>query len=85
MFAAGVLKIVQQVQKKIIDKEYAPMGVYEQILKDIAFYGENGGFTFSGGECMMQIEPLPEVIEISKANGIHTSVDTAGYVLFKNF
>lgn len=71
--------------REIVGKEYTPMEVYEQILKDIAFYGENGGVTFSGGECMMQIEPLPEVIEISKANGIHTSVDTAGYVLFKNF
>lgn len=71
--------------REIVGKEYTPMEVYEQILKDIAFYGENGGVTFSGGECMMQIEPLSEVLKMCKENGIHTAVDTAGYVPFENF
>ncbi len=71
--------------REIVGKEYTPAEVYEQIQKDIAFYGENGGVTFSGGECMMQIEPLAEVLKMCKENGIHTAIDTAGYVPFENF
>jgi len=34
---------------------------------------------------MLQIEPLAEVLKMCKENGIHTAVDTAGYVPFGNF
>ena len=34
---------------------------------------------------MLQIEPLAEVLKMCKENGIHTAVDTAGYVPFENF
>ena len=59
--------------------------VYEQIQKDIAFYGENGGVTFSGGECMVQIDSLTEILKMCKEKGIHTAVDTAGFAPFENF
>lgn len=71
--------------REVVGKEYTVQEVYDQIQKDIAFYGECGGVTFSGGECMMQIEPLAEVLKMCKENGIHTALDTAGYVPFENF
>ncbi len=71
--------------REIVGKEYTPVEVYRQIQKDNAFYGENGGVTFSGGECMMQIDSLTETLKMCKENGIHTAVDTAGFVPFENF
>ncbi len=71
--------------REVVGKEYTAQELYNEIRKDIAFYGDKGGVTFSGGECMLQIEPLTQVLKMCKKNGIHTAVDTAGYVPFENF
>ena len=72
--------------KIICGKEYTVNEVMREILKDTAFYDNSGGgVTFSGGECMLQIDFLEEILKECKKNGIHTSVDTAGYVQFKYF
>ncbi len=51
-----------------------------EILKDRIFYGETGGVTFSGGECLLQADFVSEVLSLAKGAGIHTAVDTCGYV-----
>ena len=57
-----------------------------EILKDKNFYEvSGGGVTFSGGECMLQIDFLEAILKACKRNGTHTAVDTAGHVPFKNF
>jgi len=71
--------------REVAGRECTTRELYDQIQKDVAFYGKKGGVTFSGGECMLQIEPLAEVLKKCKENGIHTAVDTAGYVPFENF
>lgn len=71
--------------KEVAGCEYSLGELYEEIQKDVAFYGKNGGVTFSGGECITQIEPLAKILEKCKKNGIHTAVDTAGYAPFDNF
>ena len=42
------------------------------------FYGDNGGITFSGGECLTQYEFVADVLESSKKLGLHTAIDTSG-------
>ena len=60
--------------------------VYSAIEKDKQFYkNSGGGVTFSGGECMLQIDFLEEILKECKKNGIHTAVDTAGHVPFEFF
>lgn len=54
-------------------------------LKDKDYYAYGGGVTVSGGECMLQIEPLRELLQKLKAAGIHTAVDTAGNVPWESF
>jgi len=72
--------------RRISGKAYTPDGVLEEILKDKAYYeSSGGGVTFSGGECMLQMHFLLELLKKCKANGIHTAVDTAGHVPFENF
>jgi pyruvate formate lyase activating enzyme len=50
-------------------------------------YFENGGggVTFSGGECMLQINFLEAVLRSCKENGIHTAIDTAGHLPYEYF
>ena len=44
-----------------------------------------GGITLSGGEPMLQIEEVSEMLKMAKEKGIHTAVDTAGCVSWSNF
>ena len=72
--------------REICGKEYTAAEVLREILKDKTFYeNSGGGVTFSGGECMLQIDFLEEILQECKINGIHTAVDTAGYVPYKRF
>lgn len=43
------------------------------------FSRSGGGVTFSGGDPLMQPEFLLEMLKLCKQNGIHTTLDTAGY------
>lgn len=72
--------------RKICGKEYTPEEVLEEVVKDKPFYkNSGGGVTFSGGECMLQIDALEALLKLCKEAGIHTAVDTAGDVPFKYF
>jgi len=41
--------------------------------------------TFSGGECMLQIDFLESLLKACKESGIHTAVDTAGNIPWNYF
>ncbi len=72
--------------REICGREYTLDEVLQEILKDKIFYeNSGGGVTFSGGECMLQIDFLGEILKKCKENGIHTAVDTAGNVPWEYF
>lgn len=72
--------------KEICGRDYTADEVMKEVLKDKAFYdNSDGGVTFSGGECMLQIDFLCELLKRCKENGIHTAVDTAGNVPWNCF
>lgn len=51
-----------------------------EIEKDRVFYEQSGGgVTFSGGEPLMQLDALIELLEACKIKGRHTALDTCGY------
>ena len=58
----------------------------QEILKDRLFYEvSGGGVTFSGGECMLNIDMLKALLCECKNHNIHTAIDTAGAVEFERF
>ncbi len=75
-----------QEAREICGKEYTVHEVLREIIQDKPFYdNSNGGVTFSGGECMLQIDFLAEILKACKENGIHTAIDTAGNVPYEHF
>ena len=51
------------------------------LLADKEFYeNSGGGITLSGGECLMQADFCADLLKVLKENGIHTAVDTCGFV-----
>jgi pyruvate formate lyase activating enzyme len=58
----------------------------QSILEDKPYYDNStGGVTFSGGEAMLQIDYLEEILGRCKTEKIHTAVDTAGCVPWNYF
>ncbi|MFB0919266.1 MAG: glycyl-radical enzyme activating protein [Oscillospiraceae bacterium] len=53
--------------------------VFEELIKDKAYFGENGGVTLSGGEILMQSEEAAALLKMLKDAGIKTAVDTSGF------
>lgn len=71
---------------EICGTEYTVSEVFDIIIKDKSYYeSSNGGVTFSGGECMLQIDFLTEILKICKKANINTAVDTAGNVPYEYF
>jgi pyruvate formate lyase activating enzyme len=55
--------------------------VMHRVLRDKPFSDESGGgVTVSGGECLWQPAFTIELLKRCRENGIHTAVDTTGYV-----
>ena len=65
---------------------YTPEELLRQITKDKRFFdASGGGVTFSGGECMLQMDALKQILKLCKQAGIHRAVDTAGCVPWESF
>ena len=72
--------------REICGKEYTVDEVLREVLKDRTFYANSGGgVTFSGGECMLQIDFLEQILKACRERGIHTAVDTAGHLPYASF
>ena len=62
---------------KTVDSEF----IAAEILKDKIFYDSSGGgVTLSGGEPLYQPEFAIEIMKRAKENGIHTAIETCGFV-----
>lgn len=55
------------------------------LQKDRAVFPDFSGVTFSGGEPMLQVHALQEILPVLKAAGYHIAIDTAGDVPWSAF
>ena len=66
---------------KFYGKEMMPQELLPLLLEDRDFYEvSGGGVTLSGGECLSQADFCAELLRALKEKGIHTAVDTCGFV-----
>jgi glycyl-radical enzyme activating protein len=68
----------------IIGKEMTAGEVISEVLRDLPFYGGQGGVTLTGGEPALQAEFAEAVLNLAKAEGLHTTIETCGGVTWKN-
>ena len=61
-------------------EDYTVDRLVSRLVREKPFFRDGGGVTISGGECLCQPEFTLEVLKRLKAEGIHTAVDTTGYV-----
>ena len=60
--------------------DMTPDELFRELVKDRAYWGDDGGVTLSGGEILMQADDAAELLKLLHADGIHTAVDTCGFV-----
>lgn len=66
-------------KEEIIGQEMTAREVMKEIMKDRIFYEQSaGGVTFSGGEPLLQIEFLKELLKECKKENLHVTLDTCG-------
>lgn len=59
--------------------------VIAEVLRDVPFYGEDGGLTLTGGEATMQPAFAEALLHLAKAAGIATALETAGHTQWRVF
>ncbi|AWI06530.1 pyruvate formate-lyase-activating protein [Clostridium drakei] len=59
--------------------EITPEELVKKIVRFKPYFKNGGGVTFSGGDPLMQPDFLIEALKLCKEQGIHTTIDTAGY------
>lgn len=60
-----------------------PMSVNEivrRVLRNRVYFGDNGGVTLSGGDALMQPAFTAALLRELKAAGLHTALDTSGWL-----
>jgi pyruvate formate lyase activating enzyme len=71
---------------EVIGRSWSPEEVIEELVSDRVFYETSGGgVTFSGGEPMMQVDFLCEVLPRCRAAGLHVALDTCGAAAWESY
>lgn len=82
-----VQKYIKNGQIGFYGFEYDCDELYDEIIKDKVFYSGDwssydldkmpGGVTFSGGECLLQMDRMRPLLERLSADKIHTTIETS--------
>lgn len=59
-------------------EQYTADELIKKALKYKSYWKKEGGITVSGGEPLLQLDFLCELLKKAKENGVHTTIDTAG-------
>ena len=69
----------------VAGKQMEVANVMREIHKDVHYYTQSGGgVTLSGGECLLQADFCAELLEECKKEGIHTAIESALFIPWKN-
>ena len=63
-----------------LGKKYTVDEIVNQVKRYVSYMGKDGGVTVTGGEPLLQIDFVMELFKRLKAEGIHTCLDTSGFV-----
>ena len=71
---------------EVIGRAWEPTQLLDLLMKDFIFYETSGGgVTFSGGEPMLQVDFLAEILPLCKQNGLHVVLDTCGAASWESY
>lgn len=66
-------------------KNYQVAELYKLIDPSLQIIKNKGGITLSGGEALLQLEGVAELLKLCKYNGISTAVETSGLLSISHY
>jgi len=63
-----------------LGEKYTVDEIVDKVRRYVAYMGEDGGVTITGGEPLLQIDFVIEVFKKLKEYNIHTCLDTSGFI-----
>ncbi len=66
--------------KGVYGRSYSIDELYQEIIKDKAYWNPDGGVTFSGGEALLHMDFLRALFQRFKDQGVHLAVETSLFV-----
>jgi glycyl-radical enzyme activating protein len=63
---------------RVIGKRMCASEVVAAVQRDVAFYGRQGGMTLTGGDPTFQPGFAQAILELARAEGLHTAIETCG-------
>lgn len=77
-YCAGALEVV--------GRDMTVEEVLKEVLRDLPFYrSSGGGLTVTGGEPMLQVPFLPELLKAAQEKGVSCCVETCGFAPWERF
>ena len=71
---------------EVIGRRWTLDALMDELLKDQVFYETSGGgITLSGGEPMMQVDFIADLLPRCKQAGLHVALDTCGAVAWERY
>lgn len=77
-------KYIKDGKAGVYGRDYTCDEIFEEVMKDKAFYDKDGGVTFSGGESLLQSYEMIPLLTRFKKEGITTAVETCLFVPTEN-
>ena len=71
--------------RQIAGESISTEKLYNKLMADEPFWGDEGGVTFSGGEALCQSKFIKEVMHMLHSSKVHIAIETAGHVPFSSF
>ena len=70
---------------RVIGEKKTPVEVVAEVLRDAVFYDCGGGLTLTGGEPIFHPAFSGAVLQLAKAEELHTAIETCGHGLWSHF
>lgn len=70
-------RISNNMEEVVFGREYSTYEILRELLKDEDYWSDGGGVTFSGGEALMHIPEIINLLQELKGRRIHLTVETS--------
>ncbi|MBU1145185.1 MAG: glycyl-radical enzyme activating protein [Firmicutes bacterium] len=69
---------------KAIGEDISVLSLYEELIKDKAYFSNGGGITLSGGEVLLQTKEVALLLKRLKRDNLNIAIDTSGFADYEN-
>jgi len=74
------VEVCPMAARQMVGQKMSGQEIFELVMRDRPFYGQDGGVTFCGGEPLLQWRFIAPIADLMRRQGLHVTVDTCAAV-----